>query len=163
MASDGIPVVLFGKLPLVTTPQTEALLPEVDAIHLIESLTTARLELPLLLSTSSSATSSQPRPIKPASQKGSNIHRPSSQQRRPLAVIAGGGFTPKEFEELRKLEGAETVPWLRADNSLVPESEWPPNPVVCTYISYPSCFWLFKIVQFKMCPERSLVLCEKGF
>ena len=21
------------------------------------------------------------------------------------------------------------MPWLRADNSLVPESEWPPNPV----------------------------------
>ncbi|PVH70456.1 hypothetical protein DL98DRAFT_661158 [Cadophora sp. DSE1049] len=136
MSSDGVPVVLFGKLPLVTTPQTEALLPEVDVIHLIESVRTAQAELPLLLSPSpspspspSTTTSPQSKTITPASQKGSNTHRPPTQQRRPLAVIVGGGFTPEEFEELRKLEGSESVPWLRADNSLVPKSEWPPNPV----------------------------------
>lgn len=30
---------------------------------------------------------------------------------------------------MRKLEGGEKLPWLRAGNSLVPDSEWPPNPV----------------------------------
>ncbi|KAK0111176.1 hypothetical protein ONS95_001552 [Cadophora gregata] len=124
MASDGMPVVLFGKLPVVTTPMTEALKPEVDVIHLIESVTTARSELPLILSSSS-----KPNKITPTSQTGSNTLRPDSEQRRPVAVIVGGGFTPEEFEELRGLEGGETVTWLRADNSLVPESEWPPNPV----------------------------------
>ncbi|KAG4424620.1 hypothetical protein IFR04_002330, partial [Cadophora malorum] len=128
MSSQALPVVLFGKLPLVTTTQTEALLPEIDVIHLIESLSTAKSELSLLLSPSSSP-SIPPQPITPASKKGSNTQRPPSHQRRPLAVIVGGGFTPEEFEELREIEGAESVPWLRADNSLVPESEWPPNPV----------------------------------
>lgn len=27
----------------------------------------------------------------------------------------GGGFTPEEFENVRGLEGAKSVPWLRPD------------------------------------------------
>ncbi|KAH9208056.1 hypothetical protein DL95DRAFT_481498 [Leptodontidium sp. 2 PMI_412] len=99
MTSNGLPVVLF-------------------VIRLIESVSTARHELPLLLSNSPKSSI-----ITPASTKGSNTIRSTSQQQKPVAVIFGGGFTPDEFEELRKLEGGEKVPWLKADNSLVPESE----------------------------------------
>ncbi|KAH6706323.1 hypothetical protein BKA61DRAFT_660166 [Leptodontidium sp. MPI-SDFR-AT-0119] len=95
--SKALPVILFGKLPSVTTPQIEALLPEIDVIHLITSLPSARIELPSLLSLSH-----QPKPTitHPSSGKGSNTARSPSQQKRAMVVIVGGGFSEEEFEEL---------------------------------------------------------------
>ncbi|KAH7333265.1 hypothetical protein BKA65DRAFT_507478 [Rhexocercosporidium sp. MPI-PUGE-AT-0058] len=89
MSDSSLPVILFGKLPALTTPQIEALLPEIKVTHLITSLTSARTELPALIS--------------PSSNRAAETTHSFSQQRRPVIIIVGGGFTDEEFEELRGL------------------------------------------------------------
>ncbi|KAG4440647.1 hypothetical protein IFR05_003881, partial [Cadophora sp. M221] len=101
--SKPLPVILFGKLPSVTTPQAEALLPEIEVIHLISSLSSARTELPSLLSSPTTT-------------------HPPSQQGKAAVIVVGGGFSDEEFEELRGMaEKGNDVVWLRADNTRVPE------------------------------------------
>ncbi|KAH9840476.1 allantoate permease [Teratosphaeria destructans] len=88
----------------MATSFTENLLPEYDIVHHFDSVASARQELPSLL---------RGEAVKPQSGVGSNFH--ASQPCIPKAIVVGAGFSEDEVGELRKIEGANTLPWLYPD------------------------------------------------
>ncbi|RMX89504.1 hypothetical protein D0869_00824 [Hortaea werneckii] len=104
-----IPIGLCGKSSGMASAFSRKLLPEyqivsLKVVHHFQSTAEVHKQLPALL---------KGEPIKPASGVGTNADNPSTQI--PLAMVVGKGFSESELEEMRKLEGADTLPWLYPD------------------------------------------------
>ncbi|KAK0946425.1 hypothetical protein LTR29_002187 [Friedmanniomyces endolithicus] len=82
----------------------KSMLPEYEVIHHFPSTSAAQTELPLLLRGSL---------LTPRSSVGTNSH--ASQPQIPRAIMVGAGFSEIELDEMRKIDGAESVPWLYPD------------------------------------------------
>ncbi|RMY34686.1 hypothetical protein D0865_14116 [Hortaea werneckii] len=106
-----IPIGLCGKSSGMASAFSQKLLPEyetnpsiVKVVHHFQSTAEVHKQLPALL---------KGEPIQPASGVGTNVDTPSTQI--PLAMVVGRGFSESELEEMRTLQGADTLPWLYPD------------------------------------------------
>jgi hypothetical protein len=93
-----------------------------SVVHIITNPAVGCIEIPLLLS-------GQPL-TNPSSNPGSgNYSKP------PVAVVAGGGYSDEEFNQIRDackdVAGLKIVPWVRADLSKM--SEMPPREDLSAY------------------------------
>ncbi|RMY35499.1 hypothetical protein D0866_04556 [Hortaea werneckii] len=99
-----IPIGLCGKSSGMASAFSQKLLPEYEIVHHFQSTAEVHKQLPALL---------KGEPIKPASGVGSNADTLSTQI--PSAMVVGRGFCESELEDMRKLQGADTLPWLYPD------------------------------------------------
>ncbi|KAK5124282.1 hypothetical protein LTR85_001985 [Meristemomyces frigidus] len=99
-----VPVALCGKSSTMASSFSKALLPEYEIVHHFESTDAVHKELPMLL---------RGEKIKPSSGGGSNAE--SDETKIPKAVVVGAGFSESELDEMRKIEGAQSLPWLYPD------------------------------------------------
>ena len=83
------------KRELIRTP---------SVVHHFPSADAARKELPPLFRGEN---------VKPSSGVGSNVD--SEDCKVPRAVVVGAGFSRDELDEMRTIEGADSVPWLYPD------------------------------------------------
>jgi|SRR3569833_137597 len=137
MASNGIPVITYGRHVHISQQVADGLAPEYDGIlaylpkataaqlpplhnpasnlttlfivvHAWIDLETAKREIPLLLSGDKS--------FAPREGVGSNAARPESERRVPRAALCGGGVPDDEFEDLKKHVSTQLgreIPWFK--------------------------------------------------
>ncbi|KAF3183390.1 hypothetical protein EYR41_000135 [Orbilia oligospora] len=107
-----IPVFTAGGSAEVGKAIKEGLLPEYDVIHLSLSVESVKEDLPRILRGDH---------VIPSSGLGSNLDRPADAQRLPKLLVAGGGFSAEEFEDMKnsidltaggKLTGSQIPLWV---------------------------------------------------
>ncbi|KAK0345602.1 hypothetical protein LTR91_005588 [Friedmanniomyces endolithicus] len=102
-----IPIALCGKSSGMAGSFAKSMLPEYEVIHHFPSTSAAHAELSPLL---------RGEIFTPQSSVGTDSHRPHTDKPRiPRAIMVGAGFSESELDEMRQIEGAESVPWLYPD------------------------------------------------
>ncbi|KAK5135347.1 hypothetical protein LTR08_005289 [Meristemomyces frigidus] len=99
-----VPIALCGKSSGMAGSFSQSMLPEYEIVHHFQSTAAAREELPPLF---------RGETVKPSSGVGSNVD--SAESKKPRAVVVGAGFSRDELDEMRKIEGADSIPWLYPD------------------------------------------------
>ncbi|EMC94947.1 hypothetical protein BAUCODRAFT_25094 [Baudoinia panamericana UAMH 10762] len=99
-----IPIALCGKSSSMATSFSDSMMPEYKVVHHFQSTGAVHKELPLLMSG---------KPFTPESDVG--YESDAEKRRIPRAVMVGAGFSEAELEDMRKVEGAEKLPWLFPD------------------------------------------------
>ncbi|KAK5113050.1 hypothetical protein LTR62_003629 [Meristemomyces frigidus] len=98
-----VPIALCGKSSSMAASFARSMLPEYeDAVH---------RELPLLLKGEAFKPKSD---IGADNEKAHNAHTTEG-PRKPRAIMVGAGFSSEELDDMRKVEGADQVPWLFPD------------------------------------------------
>ncbi|KAK0875995.1 hypothetical protein LTR87_010148 [Friedmanniomyces endolithicus] len=82
----------------------KSMLPEYEVVHHFPSTSAAHAELLPLL---------RGEPFTPHSSVGTDSH--TDKPRIPRAIMVGAGFSESELDEMRKIEGAESIPWQYPD------------------------------------------------
>lgn len=92
-------------MKVYTPPPTFRLIAETcTVVHHFQSISAARKELPPLL---------RGEAFTPESDVGTDAK--SDKPRIPRAIMVGAGFSESELDDMRKIEGAMSVPWLYPD------------------------------------------------
>jgi len=67
--------------------------------------------------------------VKPESGQGTYAQGAPADAKDPKAVVVGGGFSPDDFEQIRKtVDYVKVLPWFRADTSKPPGGAPGPPP-----------------------------------
>lgn len=92
-----------------------------SVIHVVQNAEAATAELPALLKGES---------VKPSSGFGSNVSASTPTSGTEVkGVIVGGGYSPEEFEAIKKaVDGIKALPFVRADTSKPRPAGAPPGP-----------------------------------
>ncbi|KAJ5595083.1 uncharacterized protein N7459_001291 [Penicillium hispanicum] len=112
-----LPVVLCGRTSAIGKPVSQALLPEYEVIHFIQTSEAAQAELPALLAG---------RDPKPTHTNDIGTHEYSKPAR---AVIFGRGFPLDEVQSLQKACSGinkDPVAWIVGDPAKAPGPNTPP-------------------------------------
>ncbi|KAH7386909.1 hypothetical protein DE146DRAFT_635682 [Phaeosphaeria sp. MPI-PUGE-AT-0046c] len=102
------PIIVIGRIPKILDKVREDLLPEYDAIHMLNDVDRSIKDLPLLL------TETPKKPEDSATNAGSQNY-----SARPLAVAVGGYFDDAMFNQMKDTCKAvdKGIVWLRPDTT----------------------------------------------
>ncbi|KAF2150942.1 hypothetical protein K461DRAFT_279724 [Myriangium duriaei CBS 260.36] len=113
-----IPILLCGRSATIGRPVAQGLLPDYEVIHFMTNPTTAKSDIPAILSGQ-----------RPATETDDPAVGSANFSARPRVVVLGRAFEPADVEEIRKAceERKGEVAWVLGDPKVGPP-KGPPGP-----------------------------------